>query len=102
MNATQQSSKKLGPILIRRVTGRGMYPVLEPGRLVIALRKRKYHEEDVIILYHNGREKIKRIWMVRGERYDVRGDNPSRSTDSRQFGLIKHEAIAAKIIWPRV
>lgn len=100
MHASQTPPKRL--LMIRRVTGRGMYPVLEPGALVIALRKRRYHEEDVIILLHNGIEKIKRIWMVRAGHYDVRGDNPSRSTDSRQFGLIKHEAIAGKIIWPRV
>lgn len=102
MKPSNKQTKHLGAILIRRVTGRGMSPVLKQHQLVIAVRKRKYHEEDVVIIWHNGIEKIKRIWHVQGDKYDVRGDNPSRSTDSRQFGLIGRETIAAKVIWPRV
>jgi phage repressor protein C with HTH and peptisase S24 domain len=79
-----------------------MWPVLEPGGVVIAVPKLQYRHEDVVIIRHNGSEKIKRIWTVQGGRYDVRGDNPSKSTDSRQFGLIKKETILGKVIWPRV
>ena len=89
-------------MVIRRMIGHSMDPVLTAGRLVIAVRRRHYHEEDVIIIQRNGSEHIKRIWSIQGERYDVRGDNPSKSTDSRQFGLLKKEVIVAKVIWPRV
>ncbi len=94
--------KKPSIIAIRRVVGRSMYPVLAPGQFVVAVWSRKYKEEDVIIIHHNGMEKIKRIWSIQGDRYDVRGDNPSKSNDSRQFGLIKKETITAKVIWPRI
>lgn len=89
-------------LLVRRVVGKSMWPVLDPEQVVVAMRKRRYTEEDVVIIWHNGREKIKRVREVSGKRYDVRGDNPSQSTDSRQFGLIEHHDIIAKVIWPRV
>lgn len=89
--------------MVRRVVGKSMWPVLDPEQVVFALRKRRYREEDVVVIWHKGREKIKRIRDISDRRrYDVRGDNPSQSTDSRQFGLIEYEYILAKVIWPRV
>ncbi|QQS18551.1 hypothetical protein IPL68_00335 [Candidatus Saccharibacteria bacterium] len=79
-----------------------MWPVLDPDQFVIVLRKRRYVAEDVVIMLHNGKEKIKRIRTVEGKKYDVRGDNPAQSTDSRHFGLVRHEDIMGKVIWPRV
>lgn len=79
-----------------------MWPVLDPEQLVVAVRKRTYGPEDVIILAHDGKEKIKRIRAVERGKYDVRGDNPSQSTDSRHFGLVRKEDIGGKVIWPRV
>ncbi len=92
--------KKL--VYIRRVVGKSMWPVLDPGQIVIVARKWRYYEEDVVVLLHGGREKIKRVRVLERGRFDVRGDNPSESTDSRHFGLIEREAIVGKVIWPRV
>ncbi|MFZ1249810.1 MAG: nickel-type superoxide dismutase maturation protease [Candidatus Saccharimonadales bacterium] len=89
-------------LMVRRVVGKSMWPVLDPEQIVVALRRRKYQEEDVIVLWHNGREKIKRIRLIDNGKFDVRGDNPSKSTDSRQFGLIEKGDILGKVIWPRV
>jgi nickel-type superoxide dismutase maturation protease len=89
-------------IMVRRVVGKSMWPVLDPEQVVVAMRKRRYEAEDVVVILHNGREKIKRIRAVEGKKYDVRGDNPSQSTDSRHFGLINREDIVGKVIWPRV
>lgn len=79
-----------------------MWPVLDPGQVVVAVRKRNYGIEDVVFIWHQGREKIKRIRSVEGEKYDVRGDNPSQSTDSRHFGLVDKNDIIGKVILPRV
>ncbi len=92
--------KKL--LYVRRVVGKSMWPVLDPEQIVIVARKRRYHEEDVIVLLHGGREKIKRVRVLERGRFDVRGDNPSESTDSRHFGLIERADIIGKVIWPRV
>lgn len=78
-----------------------MLPTLKPGSIAVAVPWRRYENEDVVIIRHNGLEKIKRIGAVQGAHYDVRGDNPSQSTDSRQFGLIEGQSILGKVIWPR-
>ncbi|QQS19789.1 S26 family signal peptidase [Candidatus Saccharibacteria bacterium] len=97
-----QESKRRTFILIRRVVGKSMWPVLDPEQVVIAVRKRQYEPEDVVVISHRGREKIKRIHKVEGGKYDVRGDNLSQSTDSRHFGPVAKEDILGKVVWPRV
>lgn len=99
---SQEARKRSKIFFIRRVVGKSMWPVLDPDRVVLVMRKRHYNPEDVAIILHNGKEKIKRIRTVEGNKYDVRGDNPSQSTDSRHFGLVRHEDIIGKVIWPRV
>ncbi|PID98733.1 S26 family signal peptidase [Candidatus Saccharibacteria bacterium] len=100
--APQRAAPKKLFFGVRRVVGESMSPVLDPGRVVLVARKRLYHPEDVVVLLHKGKEKIKRVHIVHGDKYDVRGDNPSRSTDSRHFGLVEKNNILGKVIWPIV
>lgn len=57
---------------------------------------------DVVIIAHDGMEKIKRIERVRPQEVYVLGDNAEQSTDSRDFGWLPDKSIRAKILWPRV
>lgn len=98
-----------------RVTGRSMSPTLEPGDLVAvtSLRRRPGRGEIVVLRRSEGPEMIKRVGALEGERFGgdpvplasvvVEGDNPTASTDSREFGPIPEAAIAGRarlVYWP--
>lgn len=79
-----------------------MLPILPPGTLVVATDlTRRYKPGHVVVILHEGREKIKRIQDIRPGALFVVGDNQPASTDSRHFGWIPTETIRAKVIWPR-
>ncbi len=90
-------------ILLRRVVGMSMAPTLKPGQIVVALKwPSRPQVGSVVIIWHDGREKIKRIQAIEREGVFVVGDNPDGSVDSRQFGHVPPHAIKAKVIWPRL
>lgn len=95
--------KKRKTLLIRQVVGTSMSPTLRAGQIVIATGRFGYvHAGDIVIIDHDGREKIKRVSHVDPDKgIYVLGDNPGESTDSRSFGWIDHEDIIAKVIRPR-
>lgn len=91
------------PFLLRRVTGESMLPVLRPGQIVLAMRLHKtLLVGDVVIITHEGKEKIKRIKEVQEGEFFVVGDNLPASTDSRNFGWLSKKAVIAKVWRPRV
>jgi phage repressor protein C with HTH and peptisase S24 domain len=89
--------------LIRRVVGGSMLPNLHHGRIVLGWGlPRRLRMGDIVILSHDGLEKIKRISHIDGEKLYVRGDNAPESTDSRQFGWVDRAHVIALVIWPRL
>ena len=92
--------KKLrAPIVIRRVIGHSMMPTLPPGKLIVAHRWfRTVKPQHIVVIQHEGKEKIKRVFDVRGHQLFVIGDNPSNSNDSRHFGWIDNSCIVAKVV----
>jgi hypothetical protein len=79
-----------------------MMPVLPPNTLVVGLKY--FHSlriHDVIIFYHDGREKVKRIQIIDNGNLFVVGDHADASTDSRHFGWISTSNVIAKVIRPR-
>ena len=87
-------------VIIRRIAGESMLPHLLPGQIVVGFRPRKLHVGDVIVLVHEGLEKIKRIGHIDGDWLYVFGDHAAASTDSRQFGPIHRRLVVARIVWP--
>jgi type IV secretory pathway protease TraF len=78
-----------------------MVPVLPPGTLVVGIFSSKYKPGDVVIIHHDGKEKIKRISEIKDSQIFVLGDHPESSTDSRHFGWIDVENIQVKVRYPK-
>jgi nickel-type superoxide dismutase maturation protease len=88
--------------IIRQVQGDSMAPSLHAGQLVIGRQTRELQPGDVVIVSHEGLEKIKRIEKQQGDLIYLLGDNASASTDSRNFGWVQAKTIIAKVVWPKL
>ena len=87
---------------IRRVVGDSMLPTLRPGTVVIALRWRRVRQGDVVIIRHEGIDKIKRVHKLRPGSVYVLGDNAAASTDSRHHGWLPNNAVVGIVLLPRL
>lgn len=90
-------TKKL-KICFRRVVGNSMQPSLKQGNIVLGISKKIYKVGDIVLVKVSGKEVIKRIIFIKDNTYDIRGDNASSSTDSRNYGFIDSNQILAKVI----
>jgi nickel-type superoxide dismutase maturation protease len=89
-------------IIVRRIIGDSMTPGLPAGTLIVAVSwPRSFKAGHIVIIRHNGLEKIKRITQIQGDQVYVTGDNPDASTDSRHFGWLPVSTIMARVVWPR-
>ncbi len=90
------------PIMIRRVQGHSMVPVLPPGTLVFGWRWfTRLRPGKVVIFSRENRETIKRLERVEADGLFVLGDHPETSTDSRHYGTIPRDSVESVVIWPR-
>lgn len=90
------------PIMIRRVQGHSMVPVLPPGIVVFGWRWfTRLRPGKVVIFSRENRETVKRLERVEPEGLFVLGDHPETSIDSRQYGTIPRESVEAVVVWPR-
>jgi nickel-type superoxide dismutase maturation protease len=77
-----------------------MQPTLSPGMIVLATTIfLSLDKGDLVAISHPKTNKIliKRIHDISKHGIDVRGDNTTSSTDSRQFGLLPRNKIIAKV-----
>ena len=87
-----------------------MLPGLRPGDQLVALRPRRIHRGDLVVVRPRSRnlEMVKRVAGVPGdalpsglilgpEEYLVVGDNAARSTDSRDFGPVLRREITGVV-----
>lgn len=89
-------------LLLRRVVGASMWPTFKQGEVVVASTNvDDVQIGDVVMVEHDGLEKIKRVAGVRPGEIYLLGDNPSASRDSRNFGWLSAKSVKAKVIWSR-
>jgi phage repressor protein C with HTH and peptisase S24 domain len=88
--------------VVRQVQGDSMALTLHEGQLVIGRQTRELKSGDVVIVSHDGLEKIKRIEKQQGDLIYLLGDNAAASTDSRSFGWVQAKHIVAKVVWPKL
>ena len=86
---------------VRRVSGGSMLPTLRPGQIVIAKKPARVAVGDIVVVRHDGLEKIKRVAKMQDGRIFVTGDNPAASTDSRSFGWLRLGDVCGRLIWPK-
>ena len=86
-------------MMLRRVSGNSMLPTLTHGQIVY-VRRWLYSPRvnDVVMIRHEGLDKIKRIKAIHGHDITVVGDNPQESTDSRQFGVLPVAVVVGKVL----
>jgi signal peptidase I len=93
------------------VRGDSMIPALWPGDRALAFRARRPARGHVVVVEHptrRGLEIVKRITGVPGDlapdgrilgadEFWVEGDNPARSTDSRQHGAVRAAHVKVRV-----
>lgn len=94
--------KPSSPVLIRRVVGESMLPYLKPNHIVLIRRTQDFKVNDLVVFYHQGLEKIKRVDKIKHKKIYVLGSNLEYSLDSREYGWINRENILGKLIWPKI
>ena len=97
------------------VSGGSMAPGLRDGDWLIATRRGRIRRGAVVVLAHPGRtlDLVKRVAAVPGDRVSggtlgpdeflVVGDNQAASTDGREFGPVRADAIEGIVrfrYWP--
>jgi phage repressor protein C with HTH and peptisase S24 domain len=88
-------------MLVRRVVGGSMQPSLFPNQLVLGRRGAKPKIGSLVIVKYRGKEIVKRLDKIDGQKLFITGDNEQHSLDSRKFGWISQELLVATVIWPR-
>ena len=87
-----------------RVVGNSMKNILSEGDLIrykkIDMKNLDLKVGDIVVASHpkiKSQLIIKRIYQIHQNKFDLRGDNPLESSDSREWGLIELDLIVGKV-----
>ncbi len=90
------------PLALRKIEGHSMTPRLLDGHIVLVNRWfTPVKVGDIVVVNHDGKEKIKRVTKLDNQRLFISGDNRLQSTDSHDFGWLERKSVVAKLLWPR-
>jgi nickel-type superoxide dismutase maturation protease len=79
-----------------------MVPTLLPGDRLLVVRRRSLEVGDVVALRDprsTGRTIVKRVAAVGADHVVVHGDDPSASTDSRDFGPVPRRLVLGRVVY---
>jgi len=92
----------LGRRVAVRVSGGSMQPALRDNDIVLTTRSREIAVGDIVVAAHPFKSSvtvIKRVAAIDDQgRFDLRGDDPAESSDSRSFGNIPIKKIYGKVV----
>src|SRR4051812_24626569 len=85
-----------------RVSGDSMKPTLDDGDVVLIASGTDTNVGDVVLAQHPFKQSLMMLKRVAGidenGRFELRGDNPGESSDSRTFGSLPIENIKGKAV----
>ena len=84
-----------------KVSGNSMLPLLRQGDFIFSQKSHSLKLGDIVVTKHPFKKEmvlIKRIEKISAEGYYLLGLNLAESTDSRNLGLFKKEAIFGKVV----
>ena len=85
-------------IFLRRVSDESMYPTLRKGQLVFAVHARRFRARQVVLVFIDGKEVVRRIRELDNSKIYLSGDNPDMASDV----TILDTYVEGVVIWPRV
>lgn len=83
-----------------------MEPALQQGEWWLAVRTKRFGIGDIVVIEHPeyaGLLAVKRVVRREADGWWVEGDNPSRSRDSRHFGVVADTRLQGRLLvryWP--
>lgn len=81
-----------------QIEGTSMLPLYQPGDRVLVFRCGTVKEGNTVVFYKNGMIMVKRAVKKQGERWLMRGENFSQSTDSEDFGTVEENSFIGKVL----
>jgi nickel-type superoxide dismutase maturation protease len=92
----------LRPVRRLEVVGPSMRPTLEEGDRLLVVRRGRARPGDLVVVPDPRRADrlvVKRVVKASASGLTVRGDNPSASTDSRDFGPVPAASVRGRVVW---
>jgi nickel-type superoxide dismutase maturation protease len=85
-----------------RVSGSSMRPALEDNDVVLVHRADKIAVGDIVVAAHPFKKSVtilKRVTAIdEADRFELHGDDPVESSDSRSFGTVPRKHIQGKVV----
>lgn len=82
-----------------KISGHSMEPTIHEGDEILVSTFLRVKKGDVVAFRHNAKVLVKRVKNIKGDLYELRGDNMRDSLDSKQFGEVSKNDIIGKVIW---